>query len=425
MIRIQLALDFIDLDRALKIARECEKHVDIMEVGTPLIKSEGLEAVRALRRAFPKKTLMADMKVMDAARVEVESAARAGADIVGVCGQASDATVKEAVESARLTGCKISLDLISTPDPVKRAIFARDSGISQIAVHTPIDEQMSGHTPFDNVCRVRDAVDIEVAAAGGINSKTAPIAAKAGADIIIVGGAITKAKDPSLAAKKISHAAKTLKPAETPHFTRTRDISQALSKVSSSNVSDAMHRRGELDGIRPLGKAKKVAGPAYTVLTCPGDWAKPVEAIDSAKKGDIIVISCAGKGPAVWGELATDSAMRKGISAVIVDGAVRDSDRIRELGFPVYSRLVTPTAGEPNGIGQMNLPIKISGVEICPGDWVVADGDGVVIIPSARAVDISNRANDVFEKENRIRCEIAQGGSLASVTHLLKWEKSF
>src|SRR3989304_5642011 len=90
---LQLALDFVDLDRALKVAHEAvEGGVDWVEAGTPLIKSEGVDAVRALRREFPDRTIVADMKIMDAGRMEVEAAAKAGANIVDVLGAAPDAT---------------------------------------------------------------------------------------------------------------------------------------------------------------------------------------------------------------------------------------------------------------------------------------------------------------------------------------------
>jgi len=85
---------------------------------------------------------------------------------------------------------------------------------------------------------------------------------------------------------------------------------------------------------------------------------------------------------------------------------------------------VTPTAGEPKGFGEINVPIKIGNVPILPGDWIVGDESGVVRIPKARAVEIANRAMDVLEKENRLRGEIRAGGTLAKITELIKWEKA-
>ena len=105
-------------------------------------------------------------------------------------------------------------------------------------------------------------------------------------------------------------------------------------------------------------------GRAVTVRTYPGDWAKPVEAIDVAEPGDVIVIDSGGVGPAVWGELATQSAIQKGISGVVVNGAIRDSGEIRKLQFPAFAKLVMPNAGEPKGFGEIGIPINISGITI-------------------------------------------------------------
>ena len=116
---LQLALDFVDLQRALKNAKESMVGgVDWLEAGTPLIKSEGLQSIRELRRLFPSATIVADMKIMDAGRAEVEVAAKAGANIVDVLGAASDATIRECIEAGKNYGAKIVVDMIAVGDPV-------------------------------------------------------------------------------------------------------------------------------------------------------------------------------------------------------------------------------------------------------------------------------------------------------------------
>jgi 3-hexulose-6-phosphate synthase / 6-phospho-3-hexuloisomerase len=421
--KVQLALDFLELDRALKVAAEAAPYVDWLEAGTPLIKSEGLDAVRELRKRFPGKVVVADMKVMDAGRLEVEAAAKAGADVVDVCAQASEATLRECVAAARNYGTKITVDLIGATDPVGKARLAQRLGADYVAVHTAIDEQMESKTPFAKVRAVAAAVGIPVAAAGGLNSETVVDAVKAGARILIVGGAITKAADAGRAARGIRRAAHSQKRVKTALYKRTNDVKALLSMVSAANLSDAMHRGGDLSGIRPLRPGYRACGKAVTVRTYPGDWAKPVEAIDVAEAGDVLVITSGGVGPAVWGELATESALKRKISAVVVDGAVRDTDEIVRLRLPVYSRLVTPQAGEPKGFGEINVPIRVGAVTVRPGDWVSCDGDGVVVVPAEKAVEVGNRAQDVLERENRLRAEIRDGSSLGKAAHLLQWEK--
>ncbi|MFH1789072.1 MAG: 3-hexulose-6-phosphate synthase [Candidatus Altiarchaeota archaeon] len=420
---IQLALDFVDLKRALKVAGEAGDSVDWVEAGTPLIKSEGLDAVRSLREAFPKKTIVADMKIMDAGRVEVEAAAKAGADVVCVLGAACDSTIRECVEAGANMGCKIMVDLINVADPVERAKEAQEFGADYVSIHTSIDDQMQAKTPFDKLASVVEAVSIPVAAAGGLNSESAVDAVNAGASIIMVGGAIAKAEDPGKAAKKIRAAVDKKKKSETKLFKRSVDVLSVLSKVSTANISDAMHHAGSLDGLYFVAHGTCMAGPAFTVRTMPGDWAKTVEAIDAASPGDVIVVDAGGVGPAVWGELATESALQRKLAGVVVNGAVRDTGEIAKLGFPVYSRIISPTCGEPKGLGEMNVPLKISGVSVRPGDWIVGDDDGVIVIPKEKAVEIANRAQDVLEKENRLRKEIRDGSSLGKVANLAKWEK--
>ena len=424
---LQVALDLVDFARAEKIAAEAVKGgADWVEAGTPLIKAEGLSAVRKLRRLFPDNTIVADMKIMDAGRIEVEAAAKAGADIVTVLGAATDETVAECVLACRNYGAKLELDLIGVADPVRRARRAEELGVDFIGVHCAIDEQMRGKTAFDTLKKIRKAVTVPIAVAGGINSETVSAAARSGADILIVGGAITKAVSPSKAAAGLKKALKAGKKIKSEYFVRKSneaEVREIFSRVSASNVSDAMHRQGDLAGIVPLSPGFKICGRAVTVRTYPGDWSKPVQAIDRAGKSDVIVIDAGGVGPAVWGELATAGARKKGIAGVIVDGAVRDASEIRKLKFPVFSRLIMPRAGEPKGLGEIGVPVTAGGVRIFEGDWIVADDDGVCAVPAKSAVEVANRAMNVLEAENRLRKEINDGSTLGKVTELLKWEK--
>ncbi|HEY4686832.1 MAG TPA: 3-hexulose-6-phosphate synthase, partial [Candidatus Subteraquimicrobiales bacterium] len=301
---LQVALDFLDLPRALKVAEEAVAGgADWFEAGTPLIKSEGLEAVRALRKKYPKKVIVADMKIIDTGRIEVEAAAKAGANVVGVLGEASAATIRECIEAARNYGAKIMVDLIECPDVVGRAKEAEALGAHFLGVHAAIDVQMQGLDPFKELREVSRAVGIPVSVAGGINSETAAEAVRAGATVVVVGGAIIKSADARNAAAEIKKALRTGQKIETKLYKRgsAKNIREILEKVSASNVSDALHRGGEIQGIFPVTKSLRLVGRAITVRTYPGDWAKPVEAIDEAKEGDVIVIDAGGAGPAVWG----------------------------------------------------------------------------------------------------------------------------
>jgi len=423
---LQLALDFVDLSRAVKSAQAgVANGVDWLEVGTPLIKSEGLQAVRELRSLFPHVTLVADMKIMDAGRIEVETAAKAGANIVDVLGAASDATIRECIQAGKNYGANIVVDLIAVKDPVSRAKQVEDFGADYITVHCSIDEQMEGKDPFETLRRTAEAVSLPVGVAGGINSETAPRALEAGAAIVIVGGAITKAVDPTEAAHNIKKAMEERIAIPTRLFKRgsEAEIRDILERVSAANLSDALHRGGVLEGIRPLFQGIRMAGRAVTVRTYPGDWAKPVEAIDAAEKGDVIVVDAGGVGPAIWGELATHSALQRGVAGVVIDGAIRDTYDIAQMKFPAFARLIMPNAGEPKGFGEIGVPVTVGSRRVENGDWILGDDDGVMVLPRSMATEYANRSMDVLERENRIREEIKEGSTLSKVTELLRWEK--
>lgn len=423
---LQVALDFTETARALLCAGEVVAGgVEWLEAGTPLIKSEGLECVRALRRKFPKATIVADLKTMDAGRAEMEMAAKAGADVATVMASASDATIEECVEAGMNYGIRVAVDLLNVPDPVERAGQVSKLGPSHLGVHVPIDDQMRGKISYDILRRVVDASDVPVAIAGGINSETAVDAIEAGAEILIVGGAIIKSKDPKSAAEGLLEAVRTGTPVATKLFKRASDdnVLDVFKRVSTANICDGNHRMPSMPSLRPLVDGLNMVGPAVTVRTMAGDWAKPVEAIDIAEPGDVIVVESHER-QAIWGELATHSAKVKGLAGIVIDGAVRDVADIRKLGVPVFARAVQPTAGEPKGLGEINAPIRIDGVKICQGDWIVGDDDGVVAVPRRKATEIANRAMDCLERENRIREEIEAGkSSLAKVVDLLRWEK--
>ena len=201
---IQVALDLLELDRAIQIAREAVSGgADWIEAGTPLIKSEGMDAIRQLKKEFPTKKILADMKIADTGAFEVEMAAKAGADIIMILGNADDSTVMDAVRSARKYGVELMADLIIVTDPVKRSVELEKMGVDYINMHVGIDQQMTGKDPTPLIKELVNAVTIPVAAAGGLDEVSASRAAKAGAEIVIIGGNITQSDNVTEAARKI------------------------------------------------------------------------------------------------------------------------------------------------------------------------------------------------------------------------------
>ena len=376
-----------------------------------------------MRKAFPDRTILADMKTVDTGAMEVEMAAKAGADVVIVLGSADDSTLLDALRSAHKYGVRLMADLISAPDPAKRAAELEALGVDYVNVHIGIDQQMIGKDPISILKEISQRVKVQLAVAGGLDANSAVQAVKAGAKIVIVGGNITRSDNVTEAARKIRQSVDSPDAVEIHDVdTIDQEIRAILKEVSTSNISDAMHRKGAMKGIRPLVRGKMV-GTAVTVQTFSGDWAKPVEAIDIAKEGDVIVIYNENKDIACWGGLATQSSLNKGIAGVVIEGAARDIDEIENLGLPIYTSNAVPNAGDPKGFGEINAEITCGGQTVKPGDYIVGDESGVVVIPAERAYELARRAKEVYKTEKRLFDEIKRGGTLSEILELKKWEK--
>ncbi len=423
---LQVALDFINAHRAIQIAKESvQGGAEWLEAGTPLIKSEGIAIVRTLRETFPKNIIVADLKTMDTGALETEMAAKAGADIVCIMAASDDSTIKESVQSAQKYGIKVMVDLLGVNEKVTRVKQLEDMGVHYICLHVGIDEQMKAKQPLRQLKSIAQHTNIPIAVAGGITSSSALELVKTGAEIIIVGGAITKAKNVTEATKDIIQAMKQKKTSTNQYHKRYQlsEIKKAFSQVSTPNISDAMHKTGAMKHIKPIKLGFHMVGKALTVETIDGDWAKPVEAIDKAASGSVLVINAHEGMKAVWGELATRSAKEKKLAGIVIDGTIRDVDDIIQLDLPVFSRYTAPNAGEPKGFGEIGAEIICGGRTVRTDDWIIGDDSGVVVVPQHIAHEIANRSLDVKEQENRIREEITRGSSLGDILKLQKWEK--
>ena len=424
---LQVALDLLELKRAVEIGKESiEGGADWLEVGTPLIKSEGMNAIRTLRDAFPDVTIVADMKTMDTGAIEVEMAAKSGASVVSILAVADNAVIDEAIKSARKYGVAVMVDLINAEDPVRRAKELEGLGVDYVCVHVGIDQQMQGMDTLNLLKKVSAELNTPLAVAGGVDAELASEAVSLGADVIIVGGNITRSAKVKESTAKIRESMdlgwEKGEGRKEQEALDTR-IFKLFMQVSTPNISDAMHRKGVMRGIKPLFDDIKLVGKAVVVQTFEGDWAKPVEATDVAKEGDVIVVYAGSKQVAIWGELASWSCKQRGIAGIVIDGAVRDVAEIRRLRFPVFAKYVVPNAGEPKGFGELNAAITCGGQEVEPGDWIIGDDNGVVVVPKARAYEIARRAKEVWKSEERVREEIKRGKTLSQVLDLYVWEK--
>jgi len=183
----------------------------------------------------------------------------------------------------------------------------------------------------------------------------------------------------------------------------------------SSILADVAGRRGALSGrIAPLAPSMRFAGPAITVEVRPGDNLMIHAAMAIAQPGDVIVVD--GKGDlssALMGEIMSQQCVALGVVAVVIDGAVRDSEAIRELGFPMFAAGLNPNGPTKSVSGRLNHPISIGGVSVSPGDLVVGDADGVTVIERSKAAAMLPLAADKVAAETKRIAEIKSRKALA------------
>ena len=206
-----------------------------------------------------------------------------------------------------------------------------------------------------------------------------------------------------------------------------------LEKLSTTNLSDALDKigiRGAVIGIRPLFGLPKVVGSAVTIKITAAGMAKSkhhlgIEAIASAQKGDLIVIDNRGDTQNnCWGEILTCAAKMKGVSGVIIDGAARDVDMCDEMGFPVFARGVVPITARGRIMQEdFNCLIRLGDVQVRPGDILVGDINGIVVIPPEKLDGVLSEAEKIMEKEELMKKDILSGLDILEVDKKYNYEQ--
>ncbi|MBE1585290.1 methyltransferase [Nonomuraea angiospora] len=190
----------------------------------------------------------------------------------------------------------------------------------------------------------------------------------------------------------------------------SQDALARLAALPTANIGDAMDRLGVLDSrIRPIWPGARVAGRAFTIWTRSGDNALIHQALDVVEPGDVIVVNGGGdESRALIGELIGQRAKNKGVAGFVIDGAVRDADGLGEMGMPVFARAVTPAGPYKNGPGHLGRTVAVGGVAVAPGDLILGDADGVVVVPLAEAERVARAAEAVFVTEEGKRAAILE-----------------
>jgi regulator of RNase E activity RraA len=196
----------------------------------------------------------------------------------------------------------------------------------------------------------------------------------------------------------------------------------ALDTCAVSDALDHLGLPGATVGIRPLWACPKIVGRAVTVKVVPAGATKPAAhlatpAIEAAAPGDVIVVDNAGRTDvSSWGDILSNASKTKGLAGVVIDGACRDIDGSREAGFPVYGRAVVPVTARSRVVQEsFNQPVRVAGVEVRPGDLVIADGSGTVFVPSARAEEVVSAAERLAAKEAAMIAAVRAGRSVVEV----------
>ena len=206
MAKLQVAIDLLTTAEALALAAKVAPYVDIIELGTPLIKNMGSAVITAMKKAHPDKLVFADLKTADAGELEADIAFKAGADLVTVMSTVGNATIAGAVKAAKAHGKNVVVDTIGNPDRVKRAQEVSQLGVEFVELHAGLDEQWTAGYSIQVLIDETARVGVPVSVAGGVNIGNVDAVVKAGAKVVVAGAAIYSAKDPAAAAKALREA---------------------------------------------------------------------------------------------------------------------------------------------------------------------------------------------------------------------------
>ncbi len=199
-----------------------------------------------------------------------------------------------------------------------------------------------------------------------------------------------------------------------------KELVEGFRSVGTStlgDILDGMGLEGVISGLRPMKGGTVLVGPAVTVKQVSGVLGTygiedfPIgRVIDYGKPGDVLVFDNGGKEISTWGGLASTAAKIRGIEGVVIDGACRDKDQIVELGFPVFTRHITPTTGKARiKMLEVNGIIQCGGIRIRPGDIIAADGTGIVVVPQEKAHDILEKAQAAEKAEEHFVEQLKKG----------------
>lgn len=200
----------------------------------------------------------------------------------------------------------------------------------------------------------------------------------------------------------------------------SQEVRTKLLALGAATIHEAQGQCGAMDaGIKGIDPAMRIVGRAYTVDTRPHDNLAIHFALTRARPGDVLVVDAKGfleAGP--WGDIMSFAAQRAGLAGLVIDGAVRDAAAIVEMGFPIFARGLSIKGTAKNQPGRVQVPIVCGGIAVRPGDIVVGDRDGVVVIEGARLEEVIRLSEEREAKEAGFRRQIEQGKTIADLIAL-------
>ncbi|WP_426350234.1 RraA family protein [Alloiococcus sp. CFN-8] len=191
----------------------------------------------------------------------------------------------------------------------------------------------------------------------------------------------------------------------------SKELIEAFKNLGSCAVSDGLNKFNTVHhSLKPILDDTVICGNALTVKMRPGDNLMLHKAIGIAKPGDVIVVdTCGSETNSVMGELMAMAAFKSGVEGIVVDGAIRDIRELKKHGFPVFAKCVTPAVGDKEGPGVINDVICCGGVAVLPGDIILGDANGIVVIHQEEAIDILKQAEEKLSKDEKRMEEILKG----------------
>jgi len=198
---------------------------------------------------------------------------------------------------------------------------------------------------------------------------------------------------------------------------------KAFSGIAAANISDAMGRQNSMNHtMKPLWRGARVCGPALTVKSYACDNLMVHKAMQVAKPGDVLVVQGGGHlDGALWGDLMTKSALVRGLAGVVIDAGVRDRDEIEAHRFPVFATAVLPGGTYKANPGSINVPVSVAGAAVEPGDIIVGDSDGVVVVPRGMAREVLDIVHRVHAHEADITDRIQRGELIFDILDLQRF----